>query len=66
VEQRQPKIKTKNQKLCIVKEYVDMEALLVAILEIEKVFRELGEAPYEPFKEEQEKIMNEGDTTMEK
>jgi hypothetical protein len=62
VEQRQPKIK----KLCVVREYVNMEALLVVILEIEKVFRELGEAPYEPFKEEQEKIMNEGDTTMEK
>lgn len=43
-----------------------MEALLAVILEIEKVFRELGEAPYEPFKEERDKIMNEGDTTMEK
>jgi hypothetical protein len=43
-----------------------MEALLVVILDIEKVLRELGEAPYEPFKEEKEKIMNEGDTTMEK
>ncbi len=43
-----------------------MEALLVVILEVEKVFKELGEAPYEPFKEEQENFMNKGDTTMEK
>jgi hypothetical protein len=39
---------------------------LVVILKVEKLFRELGEAPYEPFKEDQEKIMNEGNTTMEK
>ncbi len=60
------KLKPKIKKLCVVKEYVNMEALLVVILKVEKVFRELGEAPYEPFKEEQEKNMNEGNTTMEK
>jgi hypothetical protein len=69
VEQRNrflSKLKPKFKKLCIVREYVNMEALLVVILEVEKVFKELGEAPYEPFKEEQENFMNKGDTTMEK
>ncbi len=69
VEQRKKilsKLKPKIKKLCIIKEYVNMEALLVVILKVKKVFRELGEAPYEPFKEEQEKIMNEGNTRMEK
>ncbi len=69
VEQRKrflSKLKPKIKKLCIVKKYVNMETLLVVILKVEKLFRELGEAPYEPFKEDQEKIMNEGNTTMEK
>ncbi len=43
-----------------------MEALLVIILEVEKVFRKLRETPHEPLKEEQEKFMIEKDTTMEK
>jgi hypothetical protein len=43
-----------------------MEALLVVILEVEKMFRKLRETPYEPLKEEQEEFMNEKNTTMEK
>jgi hypothetical protein len=60
------KLKQKIKKLCVVKEYVNMEALLVIILEVEKVFRKLRETPHEPLKEEQEKFMSKKDTTMEK
>jgi hypothetical protein len=30
------------------------------------VFKKIKETPYEPFKEELERFMNEGDTTIEK
>jgi hypothetical protein len=53
------KLKPKIKKLCVVKEYVNMEALLIIILEVEKVFRKLRETPHESLKEEQEKFMNE-------
>lgn len=66
VEQRTRFLSKLIKKLCILKEYVNMEALLVIILEVEKVFRESREIPYEPFKEKQEKIMCEKDTTMDK
>ncbi len=42
-----------------------MEALLVVILEVEKVFREFRKTPYEHFKEEQKIFMNKKNT-MEK
>ncbi len=59
------KLKPKIKILCIVKEYVNVEALLVVILEVEKVFREFRKTPYEHFKEEQKIFMNKKNT-MEK
>ncbi len=35
-----------------------MESLLFTTLEIEKMFGELGEIPYEPLKEEHDEFMN--------
>ncbi len=43
-----PKIK----KLCIVHTHVDMDELLAATMEVEKVVREIGGWPYEPLKDE--------------
>jgi len=43
-----------------------MEALLATILEVEKMLKNLGKAPFEPFKEEQEEFMNGGNVTIEK
>jgi hypothetical protein len=43
-----------------------MEVLLPIALEVEKVLRELGETPYEPFKEEQEEFMSGKDLVVEK
>jgi hypothetical protein len=45
------------KKLSIMKDYVDMEALLVAALEVEHILVELGEIPFELLKEEQEENM---------
>lgn len=44
-------------KLSIMKDYVNMEALLVAALEVKQILVELGETPFELLKEEQEKNM---------
>jgi cell fate (sporulation/competence/biofilm development) regulator YmcA (YheA/YmcA/DUF963 family) len=49
----QPEIK----KLCVMKDYANMEALLNVALEMEQVLAELGETPFELFKEEQEENM---------
>ncbi len=35
-----------------------MESLLATTLEVDKVFGELEETPYEPLKEEQDEFMN--------
>ncbi len=45
------------QKLCMVRSYANIEKILVA-KEVERVLGELGETPFEPFKEEQEEGMN--------
>jgi hypothetical protein len=45
------KVKLEFKKLCVV---ANIEALLATTLEVEKVLRELGKTPFEPFKEEQE------------
>jgi hypothetical protein len=46
------------KKLCVVRDFVNMESLLVTTLEIEKMFGELREIPYEPLKEEHDEFMN--------
>jgi hypothetical protein len=46
------------------RDYVNMDELLVATLEVERVLTELGETPYELLKEEQKGVMI--DNVMEK
>lgn len=47
-------------------DHANMEALLSATLEVERMLVELGEAPFEMLKEEQEKNMIVGKTMVEK
>jgi len=42
---------SKIKKLCVVRTYVDMDELLATTIEVEKVFIEIGETPYEPLKD---------------
>jgi hypothetical protein len=51
------------QKLCVVRTFTDIEKLVGATTELEKVLCELGKIPYEPLKEEQEEGAS--DTMME-
>jgi hypothetical protein len=44
----QPKIK----KLCMVKNYANVEEMFVITKDVKKILDELGETPFEPFKEE--------------
>ncbi len=58
------RLKPEIQKLCVVRTFVDIEELVGAATELERVLGELGETPYEPLKEEQEEGVEE--TMMEK
>jgi len=40
--------------LCVVRNFADIEELVGAASEVERVLGELGETPFEPLKEEQE------------
>jgi hypothetical protein len=51
------------RKLCVVRNFTDIEELLGAANEVERVLGELGETPFEPLKEEQEERVAE--TSME-
>lgn len=46
------KLKPKIRKLCMVKTYTNIEEVVVAIAEIERILGELKETPYKPMKEE--------------
>jgi len=48
------RLKPKIRKLCVVKTFTDIEKLIGAATELERVSGELGETPYEPLKKEQE------------
>ncbi len=43
---------TWNEKIVVVKTYANVEEMLVDAKEVERVLGELGEMPFEPFKEE--------------
>ncbi len=58
------KLRPEIQKLCVVRTFADIEELVGAATELERVLGELGETPYEPLKEEQEEGVAE--TMMEK
>jgi hypothetical protein len=55
VEQRRrflAKLRPEIRKLCVVRTFVDIEELVGAATEVERVLGELGETPYEPLREE--------------
>jgi len=58
------KLRPKIRKLCVVRTFTDIEELVGATIELERVLGELGETPYEPLREEQEEETSE--TMMEK
>jgi hypothetical protein len=57
------KLRPEIRKLCIVRIFADIEELLGAANEVERVLGELGETPFEPLKEEHEERVAE--TSME-
>jgi hypothetical protein len=58
------KLRPKIWKLCVVRTFADVEELVGAATELERVLGELGETPFESLKEEQEEGIEE--TMMEK
>jgi hypothetical protein len=57
VEQRKrflARLRPEIRKLCVVRMFADIEELVGAATEVERVLGELGETPYESFREEQE------------
>jgi hypothetical protein len=47
------KLRPEIRKLCVVRTYADIEEMVGAATELERVLGELGETPFEPLKEEQ-------------
>jgi hypothetical protein len=58
------KLRPEIRKLCVVRTFADVEELVAAVTEVERVLGELGETPFEALKEEQEEGIEE--TIMEK
>jgi len=58
------RLRPEIRKLCVVRTFADIEELVGAAIEVERVLGELGEMPFEPLKEEQEEGTEE--TIMEK
>jgi predicted component of viral defense system (DUF524 family) len=57
VEQRKrflARLRPEIQKLCVVRAFTDIEELVAAAIEVERVLGELGEMPLEPLKEERD------------
>jgi len=62
VEQRRrflARLRPEIRKLCVVRVFADIEELVGAAIEVERVLGELGETPFEPLREEQEEGMAE-------
>jgi len=53
------RLRPEIQKLCMVRTFVDIEELVGAAMEVERVLGELGETPYESLPEEQEEETSE-------
>ncbi len=53
------RLRPKIRKLCIVRTFADIEKLVGAAMEVERVLGEFGETPYEPLREEQEEETSE-------
>ncbi len=58
------KLRPEIRKLCVVRTFADIEKMVGAATELERVLGELGETPFEPLKEEQDEGVAE--TMMEK
>ncbi len=58
------RLRPEIRKLCVVRTFIDIEELVGAATELERVLGELGETPFEPLKEEQQEGVEE--TMMEK
>jgi hypothetical protein len=58
------KLRPEIRKICVVRTYANIEEMVGAATELEKVLGEFGETPFEPLKEEQEEGVIE--TIMEK
>jgi hypothetical protein len=58
------RLRPEIRKLCVVRTFTDIEELVGAATEFERVLGELGETPYEPLREEQEEETS--DIMMEK
>jgi len=48
------RLRSEIRNLCVVKTFADIEELVGAATELERVLGELGETPFEPLREEQE------------
>jgi hypothetical protein len=67
VEQRRrflARLRPEIWKLCVIRTFTDIDELVGAATELERVLGEIGETPFEPLKEEQEEGVEE--TLMEK
>jgi hypothetical protein len=51
------RLRPEIRKLCLVRTFTDIEKLVSAATELERVLGELGETPFEPLKEEQEGVV---------
>ncbi len=58
------RLRPKLRKLLAIRIYQDMDELLVAMIDIEKVRREIGKTPYEPLHEEKEEELALGETNI--
>ncbi len=58
------RLRLEIRKLCVIRVFADIEELVGAAMEVERVLGELGETPYEALREEQEEDTSE--STMEK
>ncbi len=57
------RLRPELRKLCVIRTFADIEELVSAATELERVLGELGETPFKPLKEEQEEGVTE--TSME-
>jgi predicted aspartyl protease len=53
------RLRPEIRKLCVVRAFADIEELVAAAIEVERVLGELGETPLEPFKEERDEVTEE-------